>query len=170
MSPATSTALPLLAMMLALQGPVHARDADRGQQRANGRRNEADDQGDQRWDVGAEAPERVREPQIARHMTSALVAIGQSGHDHDEEDEREGGQHQGERDLVRRALADARPRRARSSCRETIRPAPAEIRTMILSESTTVPPVTPERSPPDSRMTGADSPVIADSLTTRRPR
>jgi hypothetical protein len=32
-----------------------------------------------------------------------------------------------------------------------------------------VPPVTAERSPPDSRMTGADSPVIADSLTDAMP-
>ena len=30
-----------------------------------------------------------------------------------------------------------------------------------------MPPVTAERSPPDSRMTGADSPVIADSSTLR---
>src|ERR1700733_3545319 len=33
------------------------------------------------------------------------------------------------------------------------------------AEITVVPPVTPERSPPASRMTGADSPVIAASLT-----
>ena len=33
------------------------------------------------------------------------------------------------------------------------------------SESTRVPPVTALRSPPDSRTTGADSPVIADSST-----
>ena len=32
-----------------------------------------------------------------------------------------------------------------------------------------VPPVTAERSPPDSRMTGADSPVIADSSTEAMP-
>ena len=37
------------------------------------------------------------------------------------------------------------------------------------SESTLVPPVTAERSPPDSRMTGADSPVIADSSTDATP-
>ena len=46
-------------------------------------------------------------------------------------------------------------------------PGPAEMRTMIRSDSTVVPPVTPDRSPPASRMTGADSPVIAASLTTR---
>ena len=42
-------------------------------------------------------------------------------------------------------------------------------RTLIQSESTRVPPVTAERSPPDSRMTGADSPVIADSSTEATP-
>ena len=43
------------------------------------------------------------------------------------------------------------------------------IRTTIRSDSTVVPPVTAERSPPDSRMTGADSPVIADSSTLAMP-
>ena len=37
------------------------------------------------------------------------------------------------------------------------------------SDSTVVPPVTAERSPPDSRITGADSPVIADSSTEAMP-
>jgi hypothetical protein len=37
------------------------------------------------------------------------------------------------------------------------------------SERTLVPPVTAERSPPDSRITGADSPVIADSSTDATP-
>lgn len=41
--------------------------------------------------------------------------------------------------------------------------------TIILSERTVVPPVTAERSPPDSRITGADSPVIADSSTVAKP-
>ncbi len=39
----------------------------------------------------------------------------------------------------------------------------------IRSDSTRVPPVTPDRSPPDSRMTGADSPVMADSSTLAIP-
>ena len=43
------------------------------------------------------------------------------------------------------------------------------IRTTMRSDSTVVPPVTAERSPPDSRMTGADSPVIADSSTLAMP-
>ena len=41
--------------------------------------------------------------------------------------------------------------------------------TTIRSDSTRVPPVTADRSPPDSRMTGADSPVIADSSTEATP-
>ena len=43
------------------------------------------------------------------------------------------------------------------------------ISTTIRSDSTRVPPVTALRSPPDSRMTGADSPVIADSSTEAMP-
>ena len=42
-------------------------------------------------------------------------------------------------------------------------------RTLIQSDSTRVPPVTADRSPPDSRITGADSPVIADSSTDATP-
>ena len=48
-------------------------------------------------------------------------------------------------------------------------PRSAVIRTTMRSERTLVPPVTAERSPPDSRMTGADSPVIADSSTDAMP-
>ena len=48
-------------------------------------------------------------------------------------------------------------------------PGSAVISTTIRSDSTVVPPVTAERSPPDSRMTGADSPVIADSSTEATP-
>src|SRR6266511_1261482 len=43
------------------------------------------------------------------------------------------------------------------------------MRILIWSESTRVPPVTAERSPPASRITGADSPVIADSSTEATP-
>ena len=48
-------------------------------------------------------------------------------------------------------------------------PAPAVMRTTIQSEMTSVPPVTAERSPPTSRITGADSPVIAASFTEATP-
>ena len=50
-----------------------------------------------------------------------------------------------------------------------VEPGAAVILTLMASESTVVPPVTAERSPPASRMTGADSPVIADSLTEATP-
>ena len=48
-------------------------------------------------------------------------------------------------------------------------PCAAVMRTRIQSDNTCVPPVTAERSPPDSRITGADSPVIAASLTEATP-
>ncbi len=43
------------------------------------------------------------------------------------------------------------------------------MRMVSTSDSTRVPPVTAERSPPASRMTGADSPVMADSSTEATP-
>ena len=46
-----------------------------------------------------------------------------------------------------------------------VSPGFAVTRTTMRSLSTRVPPVTPERSPPASRITGADSPVMADSST-----
>ena len=48
-------------------------------------------------------------------------------------------------------------------------PGSEEICTTIQSDSTVVPPVTAERSPPASRTTGADSPVMADSSTEAAP-
>ena len=50
-----------------------------------------------------------------------------------------------------------------------VEPGAAVMRTLIQSEITCVPPVTAERSPPLSRITGADSPVIAASLTEATP-
>ena len=50
-----------------------------------------------------------------------------------------------------------------------VEPCVAVMRTLIQSDRTRVPPVTAERSPPLSRMTGADSPVIADSSTDAMP-
>ena len=46
-----------------------------------------------------------------------------------------------------------------------VSPGLTDTRTTIQSDSTRVPPVTDEKSPPDSRMTGADSPVMALSST-----
>ena len=48
-------------------------------------------------------------------------------------------------------------------------PGSCVISTTIRSESTRVPPVTALRSPPASRITGADSPVTADSSTEAMP-
>ena len=48
-------------------------------------------------------------------------------------------------------------------------PGSCVISTTMWSDSTRVPPVTALRSPPDSRMTGADSPVMADSSTEAMP-
>ena len=48
-------------------------------------------------------------------------------------------------------------------------PGSCVISTTMRSESTRVPPVTALRSPPASRMTGADSPVMADSSTEAMP-
>ena len=50
-----------------------------------------------------------------------------------------------------------------------VEPCAAVMRTRIQSDKTCVPPVTAERSPPDSRITGADSPVIAASFTDATP-
>ena len=50
-----------------------------------------------------------------------------------------------------------------------VSPGLAVTRMTSQSESTLVPPVTAERSPPDSRITGADSPVMADSSTEATP-
>ena len=48
-------------------------------------------------------------------------------------------------------------------------PGLAVIRTINQSEITIVPPVTEAKSPPASRITGADSPVTADSFTDATP-
>ena len=50
-----------------------------------------------------------------------------------------------------------------------VSPGLTDTRTTIESDSTRVPPVTEEKSPPDSRITGADSPVIALSSTDAAP-
>ena len=52
---------------------------------------------------------------------------------------------------------------------KNVSPGLAETRTTSQSDSTRVPPVTAEKSPPDSRMTGADSPVMALSSTEATP-
>ena len=67
--------------------------------------------------------------------------------------------------FCRRALSTIEIIRSRNDS-----PGLAVTRTTSQSDSTRVPPVTELKSPPDSRMTGADSPVIADSSTDARLR
>ena len=50
-----------------------------------------------------------------------------------------------------------------------VSPGLTETLTIIQSDSTRVPPVTEAKSPPDSRITGADSPVMALSSTEAAP-
>ena len=64
----------------------------------------------------------------------------------------------------RRALSTIAIMRSRK-----LSPGLAATCTMIQSDSTRVPPVTDEKSPPASRMTGADSPVMALSSTEAMP-
>ncbi len=99
---------------------------------------------------------------------AALASMSDQTHHDNHEDQREGRQDQRECDLVWRALA-ASAVDERDHLVEKRSPGPAEMRTMIRSDSTVVPPVTPDRSPPASRITGANSPVIAASLTTAPP-
>ena len=67
--------------------------------------------------------------------------------------------------VLRRSAPSTRPiMRSRNDC-----PGSCVISTTIRSDRTRVPPVTAERSPPASRMTGADSPVMADSSTDAMP-
>src|SRR5712692_2054606 len=75
---------------------------------------------------------------------------------------------------IPRAISLGVLRRAAPSTSAIIRsrklfPGSCVISTTIRSDSTRVPPVTALRSPPASRMTGADSPVIADSSTEAIP-
>ena len=67
---------------------------------------------------------------------------------------------------VRWRIAPSTSRIMRS---RNVSPGSAVTRMTIRSESTRVPPVTELRSPPASRITGADSPVIADSSTEAMP-
>ncbi len=73
-----------------------------------------------------------------------------------------------------RAISPGVLRRVAPSMREIMRsrkpaPGPLVTRMTMWSEMTLVPPVTASRSPPDSRITGADSPVTADSSTVAIP-
>ncbi len=102
-------------------------------------------------------------PRPARRARTAAASRWRSGR-------RSSAPRAGSRGRSRWASSGARRlRRARSCGRGRSRPGWSVISTTIRSERTRVPPVTADRSPPDSRMTGADSPVIADSSTDAIP-
>ena len=140
---------------VALHEPVHAGDADRRQQRADRGGDEADQQRDEHRDA-RRAPRRrtrsgsasARRPRRrstgSRAGCSSAISLG-----------------------VFWRLAPS----TRAIMRSTnVSPGLEVMRTTMRSESTRVPPVTALRSPPDSRTTGADSPVIADSSTVAMPQ
>ncbi len=59
--------------------------------------------------VGTSVPrllQRLREPQIAHHVLLGVPGHRPQRHHDDQKDQRQGGKHQGQRDLVGRALAD----------------------------------------------------------------
>ena len=88
------------------QGPVHAGDADGGQQGADRRRNQAHQQGDQRRHVGAQALHRLVDAEIVLHVQLGVQRHRPERGGDDQEDQRERRQHQRQGDLVGRALAD----------------------------------------------------------------
>ena len=91
---------------VALHQAVHAGDADGRQQRADGRRDQAHEQGDQHDD---------------RLLGAGVDGERLQRHGGQQEDDREPGQQDVEGDLVRGLLAARRPRRGRSSGRGTSR-------------------------------------------------
>ena len=100
---------------------------------------------------------------------SAYRAIGQSAAVTIRKISVNAAQHQRQGDLVRRPLP-GRPFDERDHAVEERLPGRRrDVGRRSRSDSTRVPPVTPERSPPASRTTGADSPVIADSSTDATP-
>ena len=103
-----------------------------------------------------------------RGERAGVRRVGPQRHDRGQEGDGEPGEQNVQRDLVRR-LALLRAFDEGDHAVEGHFPGSWVTSMTSLSESTVVPPVTAERSPPDSRMTGADSPVIADSSTEQTP-
>ncbi len=136
------------------QQAVDAGDADGGKQSANSRRDQTHEQRDNHG-YG-----NVVMPGVERHR--------HQGHAGKQENQRESGQQDIERDFVRVFCRSAPSTRAIIRSRKDS-PGLAVMRTTMRSDNTFVPPVTAERSPPLSRMTGADSPVMADSSTDAMP-
>ena len=88
------------------QRPVHAGDADGGQQGTDRRGNQAHQQGHQGRHVGAQALERLVDAEIILHVQLGVVGHRPERGGHDQEDQRERGQHERQGDFVGRPLAD----------------------------------------------------------------
>ena len=103
----------------------------------------------------------------------AVDRVGLQGDDGQQEDDGQAGQQDRERDLVGRLLPLA-PSTSAIIRSMKVSPGLEVIWITIRSDSTFVPPVTALRSPPLSRMTGADSPgdrrFVHASRCPRRPR
>ena len=132
-SPAASTARPDIASTLRCtrrsmpaMPMADSSAADRG-------RDQAHEQGDEHDD---------------RLLGLRVDGEGLQRHDGQQEDDREPGQQDRRGRSRSGSSAGRRPRRGRSCGRGTSRPASPVIRTTISSDSTRVPPVTAERSPP----------------------
>ena len=139
---------------VALHQAVHAGDADGGEQGPDGGRDQADQQRDQDHHRDASLPRSGRTP-AGTTTTGRKTMVSTASR-------------------MVRAISLGVFCRLAPSTRVIIRskkvwPRSAVMRTTMRSERTLVPPVTAERSPPDSRMTGADSPVMADSSTEAMP-
>src|SRR5262249_4429079 len=119
-------------------------------------------------DVRAEAVQGLLDAEVRRHVLLGVARHRPQRHDDDQEDQGERREHERERDLVRRALPDGPFDQGDHAVEERLAGRRMS-RTTIESDRTVAPPVTPDRSPPASRMTGADSPVIADSSTDATP-
>ena len=137
-----------------LEDAIHSGNADGAEQSADRCGNQTNQQRDQNWNgkyragINAERFQRDADEQ---------------------KDKRQRREQNRERDFVRRFLTAARLPPARSCGRESRRPFSIVTRMTMRSLNTRVPPVTALRSPPLSRMTGADSPVIAASSTLAIP-
>ena len=136
-----------------LHQPIHAGDADRRDQRADRRRNQADEQRDQHGN---------------RDLGAGVVRERLQRHDDQQEDQRQHREQDVQRDLVRRLLPlgafdqrDHPIEEGLAGIRRDAHDDPVRQHARAAGDR--------RRSPPASRITGADSPVIADSSTLATP-
>ena len=132
---------------------VHAGDADGRQQRADRGRDERDEERDECRGRGLGVRRSAKGPQ----------------RDDDGEEDPASGRRGGSSAISFGVLRRSAPSTSAIMRSRKLWPGSCVISTTMRSDSTRVPPVTAERSPPDSRITGADSPVIADSSTDAIP-